>query len=286
MESALSSLPVATRVLILRLIAGTASVLLTFLASVLLARELELSALWRDTLVFAVFCSQMFYASVAHVSNDWLAVPVLGLLDRRGGEAYPAARQPLRPASGRDSTDRAKAYYLVLLPLLGCVLVWQVLRRRTAVPELLCIAMLLPAVPWYARNLIPYGNLPGTVEATGGITVRKVIEAAPAFPWTSSIAYMARASVWTVNNSFINFSVPLINAYLAIVFALVILSLLKPRPPIVCSIARAAVLVFIAGIAFDTVASYLLPNGRSARLGKRWPGGSFWAWPCAESACL
>src|SRR5687768_2865898 len=108
-----------------------------------------------------------------------------------------------------------------MLPLLGFLLVWKLIRGRAVMPLLTCAACVLPAVPWYARNVALYGNVSGTAEVTAGITTARVLAAARTVDWISSALYMARASVWTGNNSFTNFSVRAVNGYLVVLGVLV-----------------------------------------------------------------
>jgi hypothetical protein len=253
-----SGMPIPKRVFVLRCVGGIASVALTMLGAVWLASEIGLRRIWVEALLLCTFCSQMYYATIAHVANDWLAAPLF--------TAWLAvACRYLRIRGLRDAailggvTAAAlltKAYFLLLLPLLAVSVGF---KRPAAV----CAALVLAASPWYWRNLQLYGNVSGTVEATNGVGVPQVLAAASAVPWAISIPYMARASVWTGNNSFTNFSTKTINAYLVLIaglFALYCFRSERKRDVFVL----ASVAVFIMAIAYATIASYVFTNGRSA----------------------
>ncbi|MGI8962312.1 MAG: hypothetical protein ACR2IV_21655 [Bryobacteraceae bacterium] len=72
----ISALPLARRILVLRLCLAASSALLLFASSNLLANALELTKPFRLLALACVFESQMLWASIAHVGNDWLAVPL------------------------------------------------------------------------------------------------------------------------------------------------------------------------------------------------------------------
>jgi hypothetical protein len=272
-DAATSSIAIVPRVMILRIVAGVASVLMMSWAAVGLAAELDLGCRWRNMLLLCVFCSQMFYASVAHVSNDWLALPLLPIWViaacrfLRGSGLR--AGMPLGIATTLGLLT--KAYFLAMLPLLLLLLVWKFVRDRSTMPLLTCLACVVPALPWYARNVALYGNVPGTAEATSGITTARVVAAAPKVDWASSAMYMARASVWTGNNSFTNFSVRVLNTYLVMLGGLVALSLCHSPAKLGLAyvITWSAILLFSAAIAYATVASFVMTHGRS-------PGASPW----------
>jgi hypothetical protein len=66
-----------SRVWYLRAFWAISSCLATGVALWLLGRRLHLEPLAGYTVIFVVFSSQMFYASTAHIANDWLAVPLM-----------------------------------------------------------------------------------------------------------------------------------------------------------------------------------------------------------------
>src|SRR5581483_2116318 len=72
----LSHRPITTRVLALRLLAALASAVLVWFGAASLGRTLQLPPPFLNAALFTIFCSEMLYATVAHVANDWLAVGV------------------------------------------------------------------------------------------------------------------------------------------------------------------------------------------------------------------
>lgn len=260
-ETLFASIPIARRVMLLRCVAGIASVALMYAFAIWLAGEIGLSGIWVPALLLCTFCSQMYYASVAHVCNDWLAIPlVCGWMAAacryvRAGTLAAACLLGSITALGLLT----KAYFLVLVPLLLLLLLW----RRSVAPALACLALVLMSFPWYWRNVVLYGNVSGTLEASR-VGLTEVLSAAASVPWLSSIAYMARASVWTGNNSFTNFSVPVINAYLLLIAVLVVCYFVYAERVRAGAVVAAACGVFVGGIAYATVASYVFTQGRSA----------------------
>ena len=65
------------RVWRLRLICAVLSCAGTAGALFMLASRLHLTNVVGETIVFVVLSSQMFYATTAHIANDWLAVPLM-----------------------------------------------------------------------------------------------------------------------------------------------------------------------------------------------------------------
>ena len=121
------------------------------------------------------------------------------------------------------------------------------------------------SIPWYWRNVALYGNVAGTAEASNGVGLIEVVQAAGSVPWLSSLAYMARASVWTGNSSFSSFSVLTVNMYLILIgllFALYSRNVLKRRG--VDVLVLLGILVFAVGIGYATTASYVFTQGQSA----------------------
>lgn len=74
-ERAFARIPLPRRVLILRIIAASLASVLLFFGTARLAARLELPPPYSEALAFCVFSSQMIWATVAHVGNDWFAVP-------------------------------------------------------------------------------------------------------------------------------------------------------------------------------------------------------------------
>ena len=269
LETALQRVSITDRVLALRLFAGTVSVALTAASALWLASELGLYGIWVSALLLCTFSHQMFYATVAHVANDWLSVPTFvawnAALCRyvRTGTPLSAATAGLLTSIGLLS----KAYFLAVLPVLFLIFVWRVVRDRRYSSFIAGLVSLGVSIPWYCRNVLLYNNVSGTVEAANGIGVSAVIANLLEVPWLSSIAYMARASVWTGNNSFNTFSETTINMHLAllgIMFVMYFRYRLGKTAWGRDAVVLGSTVVFMAALAYATVASYIFTNGRSA----------------------
>jgi hypothetical protein len=118
------------------------------------------------------------------------------------------------------------------------------------------------AGPWYARNLVLYGNISGTYEEFDGIGIRQALAAAPRINWVATTGFLARSSLWTGNNSFTNFSQSTLN----IVLALLLLALaawglrtrvIQPAERIVFT----AIVLFSVAVAYASCASFADRNG-------------------------
>jgi len=261
--------PITVRVLTLRLLAAALSVSLLYFGMTNLCRTLMVPECFANAALFTIFCSEMFYATVAHIANDWLAVGLSALFIAALAEfvRQPDRRSSLRTALWLTAGLLTKAYFLAFAVLAfgaGAVLIW---RRRTSVRKVLAGAVLVlaSAGPWYARNLILYKNVSGTQEAFDGIGLAQALAAAPRIDWVTTTGYLARASLWTGNNSFTSFSRSTLNVMLALlVLALAAWVLHKRliRPPE--RIVLAAILLFSCAIAYATCASFAHTNGESA----------------------
>ncbi len=71
------------RVWCLRLLCAVSSSIGTAGALFLLTNRLHLAPFAGRTVIFVVLSSQMFYATTAHIANDWLAVPLMVCLFER-----------------------------------------------------------------------------------------------------------------------------------------------------------------------------------------------------------
>lgn len=261
--------PITVRVLTLRLFAAALSVSLLYFGMANLCRTLMVPECFANAALFTLFCSEMLYATVAHVANDWLAVGLSALFIAALAEfvRQPDRQSSLRTALWLTAGLLTKAYFLAFAVLsfgTAVVIVW---RRRTSVRTVLAGALfvLAPAGPWYVRNLILYKNVSGTQEAFDGIGLAQALAAAPRIDWVATAGYLARASLWTGNNSFTSFSRGTLNVMLALlVLALAawVLHNRLIRPPE--RIVLAAILLFSCAIAYATCASFAHTNGESA----------------------
>jgi len=206
----LSDVPLPRRIFLLRLACAVTATLLTFVGSIALAKQVGLRGSYSCAVLWCVFSSQMFWATVAHVSNDWLAVPLAVWM-------LAAAAHLLRgPCSKRAYVFMVflalglltKAYFLAfVVPAIALVAVlgWRKQLRLTTLAGALLLVLSVSGT-WYARNALLYHSAAGTLQSVSGVGPGQVLSAVGSVPWRHSIPLMARASLWTGNNSFLTFS--------------------------------------------------------------------------------
>jgi len=268
----MSGVPVRKRVLVLRLLGALLSIILLFFGASALGRNLELPEPFLYAALFTIFCSQMLYATIAHVANDWLAVAIAALL-------FAALARLVREPDGKSVFGAAlllsaglltKAYFLVFVPptAIALVFVWRRVRWQTVAAGIGLVAAI--AGPWYLRNFALYGNISGTHEEFDGIGFRQAIAAAPRINWASTAAFLARGSLWTGNASFTSFSKLTLDIILALLFLAIIFWMRERR-----AIRPAERIVFITtvffciAVAYASCASFAHTKGDS-------PGASPW----------
>jgi hypothetical protein len=213
-DRVLSGFSITTRVLVLRLLCSITTVLLTFWATLMLARQLNTPSAYAYAALFCVFSSEMYYATICHASNDWLAIPLFTLIlcaALRGSVLWLAVAFSLALLT--------KAYFLVLAPYVIGVIAWRAWKRSPRDAALAAAILVVAAGPWYARNVWLYHNLSATVESTSGVGARQILGALTTLPWRESIVYMARSSLWTGNNSFTTFSLRTLDSILLLLAA-------------------------------------------------------------------
>jgi hypothetical protein len=266
LDWSMSKAPITVRVLVLRLFASVFSTLLLYFGATALCRTLRMPERFANATLFTMFCSQMLYATVAHVANDWLAVGLSALFLAALAEfvGRPARRSALTAASWLAAGLLTKAYFLVFAVLslaATALLIW---RRRTRVKTVLAGVALVFALagPWYARNLVLYKNISGTHEEFDGIGIRQALAAAPRIDWVATTGFLARSSLWTGNNSFTNFSQGTLNMVLALLLlALAAWGLrgrvVQPAERIVFT----AIVLFSVAVAYASCASFADRNG-------------------------
>ena len=249
----MAGLPLTERVLVLRLICSILAVLMLAHAGLGLARELGMTERYAAAALFCVFSAQMLYATICHVSNDWLAIPAMTYL------LWAAVR------AWRSGSDRAylllgvalsvglfaKAYFLFMAPFPFFVAT----SRRRATWLLAPLGVL--AAPWFIRNMILYQNVAGTLEQTKGLGLHGFLDAVLAVPWRDSIVYMAHTSLWTGNNSFTTFSSMTLNVVLALLAAGIICNFIYGKPSAAEWIVAGGIVMFSIGLAFSTVAFFV-----------------------------
>ncbi|HEV2689044.1 MAG TPA: hypothetical protein VGV35_10825 [Bryobacteraceae bacterium] len=253
-DRVLRNQPLPTRVLWIRLFSSVVAVLLIAHSTFLLSTQLALADRYFAAALFCIFSSQMLYATICHVCNDALAVALTGYL-------IWAAIRVHQTGSPRDClwlglvTSAAllsKAYFLFLTPLALGWIGWALWRRRATLRGAACFLtpIMLLAGPWFVRNLILYHDLSGTMQKTGGLGPRQLLQAAMDLPWVESIVSMAHSSLWTGNNSFTTFSANTLDIMLLLVAAALALYFIHAKSQIAeWTIVAAAVLFWFALLA-------------------------------------
>ena len=203
-----ASLP--ERVWRLRLICAIFAAVATALLLLSLARSLGLPWRLEAPLIFVVLSGQMFYATTAHIANDWLAAPLLLALFDRAVAVWksPTLRNGLLLTLATVAGLLTKAYFLAMAPLVLGVFVALAVKRWISwrAVTLFCVILLVGAGPWYARNLSLYRNLDGVQWTNGGTNWPALIAAFFRLPWPRALKDMAFATLWTGNNSYRSFS--------------------------------------------------------------------------------
>lgn len=214
-ERLASGLPLPQRVLLIRLLVSVAGSLLLYFAAARLGHELGLPIAYRDIGSFCILSLQMTWATIAHVANDWLALPVAVWV------LVWSIRSAVRPQAGTfivlalvlGAGLLTKAYFLALTPLLLVPAV----ARASIKPLLLVLATTaIIAGPWYLRNVVRYGVITGMQESRARPGPDQLLQSAVEVDWQQVIPASARAALWTGNNTFSTFSVGSLNAVLGL----------------------------------------------------------------------
>jgi hypothetical protein len=255
-----SRVPLVYRVLLLRILFGSLSVLLTGALAWRLADLLGLPDALRNSLLFVLFSSQVFFASTAHVSNDWLTVPMFSLVLLVSLRAYlkPCARNVALLGLVLGLAILTKASLLALVPFALGIALW----RRHPAP--LLATCLLIAGPWYVRNWILFRNLSAMQETAGGAPVWEVLRAALHVPWIKTISTAAVSSIWIGNNSATTFGLKTVLAalgLLAVALGMFVVAALRRTPPASERILIAGCLAYVCGLAYYAAASYRYTGG-------------------------
>jgi hypothetical protein len=272
LDRLISGAPIRARVLVLRLFGALLSIVLLFFGAATLGRNLKLPEPFLNAALFTIFCSQMLYATIAHVDNDWLAVGIAALylasLARLVRE--PDRKSVFTAAALLSAGLLTKAYFLAFIPpaVVAVAFIWRRVPWKTIAAG--AVLVLATAGPWYARNLILYGNISGTHEEFDGVGIRQALAAAPKIHWASTATFLARGSLWTGNASFTSFSKLTLDIVLALLLVAIVLWALKRnaiRPAE--SVIFIAVVVFSVAVAYASCASFAHTKGDS-------PGASPW----------
>lgn len=254
-ERLLAGVSLPVRVLILRIIAALAGAFLLFTATAALCAELSIAGTHRNVVLFCVLSSQMTWATLAHVANDWLAVPlaVWTLVFMMRAAASPT-RANLAAASLILSAGLlTKAYFLALVPVLAAI---AAIRGKLRGFATYAAIVAVCACPWYIRNWLLYHALTGTQEERAGIVPSGVLHAAFSLDWPAVVATSVRAALWTANNTFRSFSLGTMNLLVAIcaaAFLLWIFSRHTLREWVVVAYGTA----FALTLAYAAIATYI-----------------------------
>ncbi len=207
-DYAMREAPLLTRVLWLRGCGALLAVGMYLAVFALLGRRMSIPEEYLHTMAFCFLSLQNVYGSVAHIANDWLSLPLILLLFLVV-ESYwstPGRRTALAMGAVLAAGLLAKSYFLVFVPV-----VLLVGRRHLGWVVAASAAL---AGPWYWRNLELYGSLSGLQEAVRAVSLEAMLTAAARMNWPESLLGMARAGLWTSNNSFGTYSADTLNVYL------------------------------------------------------------------------
>jgi hypothetical protein len=204
-ERALARTPLPYRVLALRIICGSLASVLLLTGTARLAKQLNLPSPYSEILPFCVFSSQMTWATVAHLGNDWLAVPlaVWFLISVIDYDERPTMGTVIISALILSLGLLTKAYFIALAPLLVATCI---LRRRFRHFAVVLVLLLTMTGPWYYRNLTRYGTLSGMQELREGINPADALGAVRIERVVPAIDSYLRQALWTGNNTFRSFS--------------------------------------------------------------------------------
>ncbi|MBV9769646.1 MAG: hypothetical protein JOZ32_08755 [Bryobacterales bacterium] len=204
-ERLLARVSLPTRVASLRIVAAVAGSLFLLLGAERLFVQLGIGDPYRSMALFCLLSSQMMWATLAHVANDWLAVPIAlwTLVALIALASNPSGRTASLASLCLAAGLLTKAYFLALIPLLIGMCALRKRWRELAIVSLILCGL---ASPWYLRNIVKYGVLTGTQEARAGIGLTAVLRNAPAIHWPSVIWSSVRTALWTGNNTFSTFS--------------------------------------------------------------------------------
>jgi hypothetical protein len=270
----ISNAPITVRVLVLRLFAAVCSTVMLYFGAIALCRALRMPPRSANAALFTIFCSEMLYATIAHVANDWLAVGLsaLFLASLASFVERPNRRSALIAASWLAAGLLTKAYFLAFALLAfaaTAILIW---RRRARAKTGLAAGILVLALagPWYTRNIVLYKNVTGTQEEFDGVGIRQTLATAPRIDWVATAGFLARGSLWTGNNSFTSFSRSTLNIMLVLLFlALAAWGLGRLAIQPAEHVAFAAIVLFSLAVAYASCASFAHTSGDI-------PGASPW----------
>ncbi len=264
----LSTVSLPNRILVLRLLGTIAAAIFAFAALEQLADNVALTGAFRLVCLAVIFEGQMLWATMAHVGNDLLAVPLtIWFVTRLLMAAREStARNVFLVGCALAAGLLAKAYFLAFLPVTAIFLAGLLLSRRSSwqtVAAATAIVLLVDG-PWYLRNVLLYGSLSGTQQSVAGIGVRQALAAVLHINWLKSAYEFSMWSLWTGNWSFLSFSKITIWLELLLILASLCAYLLfwrKITRPEVWLMAACA--SFACGLLYQTCVTWAHSNGIS-----------------------
>jgi hypothetical protein len=261
-ERLLAAFPLPSRVLNLRIVAALAGSFLLYAGASSLGSQLGIGEPYRRIALFCVLSSQMTWATLAHVANDWLAVPL----------AIWTLVFMIRCASSPTTGNLAiaslvlcaglltKAYFLALVPILFAICVVRRGLWGLVVPTAVIASV---AMPWYVRNYRLYDSISGRQEARAGIGVSAVLRAAPALDWPKVAEDSARSALWTANNTFRTFAPKTLNIVILVCAAALLLWAFS-RHALGEWVTVAYCSAFLFALAYAGVAANIFTRGESS----------------------
>ncbi len=220
----------------------------TFTGVLYLLKSLGLSDRLQQLGLFCIFACQVYWAVTVHIANDGIAL----VLTIWYFAAIADGTRPTRLAIVTALGLVAKAYFLPLAVYAFFFIGW----KRTAL-------VLAIAGPWYTRNLFRYHNLSGLLMAN--IPIREALAALTKVPWTHTIPYMLRATLWTGNNSFTTFSTLTLNALITLIAVSCLVGrVANPRPIVNRPKLLGALAIFTAAVIYVAANDVILLHGTSA----------------------
>ncbi|MBI4889647.1 MAG: hypothetical protein HY821_03410 [Acidobacteria bacterium] len=289
-DSMAARLPLVRRVLLARLAVSLAGGALQLWLTLQLASELGLSVAWQPFVLFLVTSSQMFYATVSRVSNDWLAVPLgtLFFLAMLRFHRQPGVRHAVILGLAVAAGLLTKAYFLPWALLAAALVVWSWWRHLAhARAALAAAAAMALALPWYLRNAALYGSFSGMQQSAAGTGAADTVRAALSIPWPEVTWAAFRGAVWTGNNSFTSFSSTTVDIFL-LLWLLAggcwLLTCRRGSLPFAERLVAAGLAVFFAALLYAN-ALFVAHGSATYHVATPWYAQPLAA-PCACVACL
>lgn len=259
-ERLLSQFPIPRRVAALRIICGIAGSLLLLAGTERMCAQLEMSCSSTAVVLFCILSTQMTWATLSRVSNDWLAIPLAVWL-LAAALAYRQARSSSSAIFFSVVLGLGlltKAYFLAFVPL-ALLISWRRPWKHLALMVLVAGSL---AAPWYGRNLIRYRSFSGMQEshanpadALGAFSIRDGLAAIDAW---------ARSALWTANNSYRSYSTNTLRILLG-VWGLGLLLWCLTRPKAREGIVAAYCALFALALLYYVALSSAFLHDRAAR---------------------